>query len=163
MEKNIDFVVEHYADMIFRTALSYLNERAEAEDVVSEVLMKYFTNCENLDFTDGEHLKAWLIRVTINKCKDIFKSARFKRNTILEDIHANEFNWSEAEIDIKRAMDKLDHKYRIVLYLYYYEEYKTEEIAEILHTSKGTVVSRLSRARDKLKITLSDYGEEMSV
>ena len=127
MERNIDFIVEKYSEMIFRTAYAYLNNYAEAEDIVSDVLMKYFSCCEELSFNDGEHLKAWLIRVTVNRCKDVLKSSRFKINKPIDTEYKSEFNWSEAEIDVKNALEKLDEKYRIVIYLYYYEGYTNSD------------------------------------
>lgn len=160
---DIDVVVDRFSDHIFRAAYAYLNDAHEAEDVVSEVLMKYFSCCESLDITSYEHLKAWLLRAAVNRCKDIVKSARFRRTAALEDVHRAEFKYSDAELDVRRALDSLPEKYRIIVYLYYYEEYKTEEIAQILGLPKGTVVSRLDRARRQLRTALADYGEEMSV
>ena len=69
----------------------------------------------------------------------------------------------EQKDDIKKLVNSLDKKYMIVLYLFYYQGCKTYEIADILGTSKGTVTSRLKRAREKLKLSLSDYEKEMSV
>ncbi|WP_294476587.1 RNA polymerase sigma factor [uncultured Ruminococcus sp.] len=156
---SVDEVVERYADHIYRAAYSYLGSAHEAEDVVSDVLMKYFSVCMTLDIESAEHLKAWLLRTAVNRCKDIVRSARWKKSAELTDIHKAEFAWSEKEIDVKAALDSLTEKYRIVVYLYYYEEYKTEEIAEILRLPKGTVVSRLDRARRQLRNKLADYGE----
>lgn len=160
---SIDEVVDRFADSIYRTAYSFLGSSCEAEDVVSDVLMKYFSLCSELELESTEHLKAWLLRTAINRCKDIAQSSRWKRSAELKDIHRTEFGWSEAEIDVRRALDRLPEKYRTVIYLYYYEEYKTEEISSILSLPKGTVVSRLKRAREKLRDELADYGEEMSV
>lgn len=159
----IDEVVDEFADHIYRAAYAYLGSGAEAQDVVSDVLMKYFSVCETLQINSKEHLKAWLLRTAINKCKDIVKSPRWKRTSELTDVHKVEFGWSERKLDVQRALDTLDEKYRAVICLYYYEEYKTEEIAQILGLPKGTVVSRLDRARKQLRIMLADYGEEMIV
>lgn len=159
---DIDEVVDLFSDHIYRAAYAYLGDAHEAQDVVSEVLMKYFSCCEDLDIDDYEHLKAWLLRTAINRCKDILRSARFRRTEPLEDVHKTDFGSPEVRIDVKRALDDLSEKYRIVVYLYYYSEYKTEEIAQLLKLPKGTVVSRLDRARRKLRKALADYGEEMS-
>ena len=160
MTMSIEEVVDNYADHIYRAAYAYLGDAHEAEDVVSDVLMKYFSVCDTLDIHTQEHLKAWLLRTAINRCKDIRKSFRWKNISALDDVHSTGFGWTEEELDVKRAVDKLPEKYRAIVYLYYYEEYKTEEIARILSLPKGTVVSRLKRARDRLKDVLSDYGEE---
>ena len=160
MTIDIDGIVDRYSDHIYRAAYAFLGDSHEAEDVVSEVLMKYFTVCTELDIENEEHLKAWLLRTAVNRCKDIVRSARRRKTTALEDTHKTEFGWSEAELDVKKAVDKLSEKYKIIVYLYYYEEYKTDEIAHILKLPKGTVVSRLKRARERLKDVLADYGKE---
>ena len=79
MENNIEYIVEQYSDMIFRIALAYLGSVSEAEDTVSEVLMTCLTARKKPDIKSGEHFKAWLIKVTVNKCRDIFRSAAFKK------------------------------------------------------------------------------------
>lgn len=165
MGRNIDYIVDKFSNVVFRTAFSYCGSYHEAEDIVSDVMMKYFDNCTKLDYENDEHIKAWLIRVTINMCKDFVKSSRYKKNCQLDESQGGEFMWSDTEIDVGNAISQLDEKYRIVLFLYYFEGYKTDEIAALLKTTKGTVVSRLSRARGKLKISLADYdpSEEMSV
>ena len=155
---SVDEVVERYADHIYRAAYSYLGSAHEAEDVVSDVLMKYFSVCMTLDIESAEHLKAWLLRTAVNRCKDIVRSARWKKSAELTDIHKAEFAWSEKEIDVKAALDSLTEKYRIVVYLYYYEEYNIREIASILGKSENTVSSLLQRGRKKLKTELEKEG-----
>lgn len=157
---DIDSIVDRYSDDIFRAAYSYLNDVHEAQDVVSEVLMKFFSCCETLDIHTDEHLKAWLLRVAVNLSKNIIKSARWRKNVPQDDDYQAEFLWNESELDVKQALDKLPNEYRTVIYLYYYEGYKTTEIAQILELPKGTVVSRLDRARKKLGTLLADYGKE---
>ena len=126
----------------------------------TEVLMKFFSCCETLDIHTDEHLKAWLLRVAVNLSKNIIKSARWRKNVPQDDDYQAEFLWNESELDVKQALDKLPNEYRAVIYLYYYEGYKTTEIAQILELPKGTVVSRLDRARKKLGTLLADYGKE---
>ncbi|MBR1863327.1 MAG: sigma-70 family RNA polymerase sigma factor [Ruminococcus sp.] len=164
MDIDIDEIVALYSDTVYRAALTCLRDPHEAEDVVSEVMIKYFTVCGRLEIRDQEHLKAWFIRVAVNRCRDILKSARYRKTAALEEERAVSAGMSsgmgEEELDLKKALSQLDEKYRTVIYLYYYEQYKTEEIASLLKIPKGTVVSRLARAREKLKGLLSD--EEMS-
>lgn len=157
MRMDIDYVVDKFSDTIYRVALSTTKNPTESEDIVSEVLMKYFDKCKMLDFSDDEHLKAWLIRVTVNLCKDLFRSARYRYRSDLDENLSTDFDNKEQQTDVKNAIESLDKKYRLVLYLYYYEQYSTEEIAQILHTRNGTIVSRLSRAREKLRVELKDY------
>ena len=163
MRFSIDEVVDGFADHIYRAAYACLGSSVEAADVVSDVLMKYFSVCETLELDSREHLKAWLLRTAINRCKDIVKSSRWKCSAELTEVHRAEFGWSERELDVKRALDSLDEKYREVVCLYYYEQYKTQEIAQMLGIPKGTVVTRLDRARKQLRTMLADYGEEMIV
>ena len=116
-----------------------------------------------LFFNDDEHLKAWLLRTAINLSKDLLRSAGRRLRAENEVSASSDFSSPDMQIDVQNAINRLDKKYRIVLYLFYYQGCKTDEIADILGTSKGTVTSRLKRAREKLKLSLSDYEKEMSV
>ncbi len=143
----MDNVIDTYTDMIWRIAVQNMKNREDAEDVVQDVflrLLKY-----NGAFSTHEHLKAWLIRVTVNRCRDIWKSAWFQRRTSLEDIYGMAFTDSNNEL--LSELNKLPKKYRTVLYLHYYEGYKSVEIAEMLGGNKNTVNTQLKRARAKLK------------
>lgn len=143
-------VYMQFKDTIYRIAFSLCKDHVRAEDVTSDVFFKFFT-CKNIPKGD-EHIKAWLIRVTINRCKDIFKSFRFKNVVSLDETQLV-YETSE-ESDVYHAVMALDVKYRIVMHLYYYEGYSTEEIADIIHKASSTVRSRLKRAREMLKISL---------
>lgn len=155
---NIDYVVDRFADDIYRAALSCTGNVCEAEDITSEVLIKYFTKQQELSFGDDEHLKAWLLRTAINLSKDLIRSAgRRLRNEDNSASLSKDFSAPDMQIDVQNAMNGLDEKYKTVLYLFYFQGYKAEEIAHILGTKKGTVTSRLKRAREKLKLSLSDY------
>lgn len=164
---NIDYIVKKYADMIYRVALAYLGDRSEAEDAVSEVLLRYIAHCRRGEevraFTGEEHIKAWLLRVTINLCKDIRKSFRVKKALPLEAspsevlaLHSEEM--LDTKIDIEKALDSLSPDYRIVIFLYYYQGYSTKEIARLLDIPKNTAISRLSRGRKALRQRLRGYG-----
>ena len=116
-----------------------------------------------VDKFSDEHLKAWLLRTAINLSKDLLRSAGRRLRAENEVSARSDFSSPDMQIDVQNAINRLDKKYRIVLYLFYYQGCKTDEIADILGTSKGTVTSRLKRAREKLKLSLSDYEKEMSV
>lgn len=151
MERNdMENVYMQFKDTVYRTAFSLCKNYAKAEDVVSDVFFKYFT-CKKIPQED-EHIKAWLIRVTINCCKDIFKSFRFKNVVSLDETQL--VYETPEESDVYHAVMSLDAKYRIVIHLYYYEGYSTAEIAGIIHKAAPTVRSRLKRAREMLKISL---------
>ena len=147
----IERVVNEYATMLLRVAYSQLNNRAEAEDTVQEVLLKYMEKAPI--FQSEEHEKAWLLRVTVNHCKNHLASAWFRKRADLDEgipALANE------ELEVVSAVAALPAKYRAVVHLYYFEGYSTKEIAEILHSRPNTVSSRLSRARALLAKALKE-------
>ena len=125
----IERVVNEYATMLLRVAYSQLNNRAEAEDTVQEVLLKYMEKAPI--FQSEEHEKAWLLRVTVNHCKNHLASAWFRKRADLDEgIPALD----NAELEVVSAVAALPAKYRAVVHLYYFEGYSTKEIAEILHS-----------------------------
>ena len=147
----IERVVNEYATMLLRVAYSQLNNRAEAEDTVQEVLLKYMEKAPI--FQSEEHEKAWLLRVTINHCKNHLASAWFRKRADLDEgIPALD----NEELEVVSAVAALPAKYRAVVHLYYFEGYSTKEIAEILHSRPNTVSSRLSRARALLAKALKE-------
>ena len=147
----IERVVNEYATMLLRVAYSQLNNRTEAEDAVQEVLLKYMEKAPV--FQSEEHEKAWLLRVTINHCKNHLASAWFRKRADLDEgIPALD----NAELEVVSAVAALPAKYRAVVHLYYFEGYSTKEIAEILHSRPNTVSSRLSRARALLAKALKE-------
>ena len=147
----IERVVNEYATMLLRVAYSQLNNRAEAEDTVQEVLLKYMEKAPI--FQSEEHEKAWLLRVTVNHCKNHLASAWFRKRADLDEgIPALD----NAELELVSAVAALPAKYRAVVHLYYFEGYSTKEIAEILHSRPNTVSSRLSRARALLAKALKE-------
>ncbi|MFR2561559.1 MAG: RNA polymerase sigma factor [Anaeromassilibacillus sp.] len=147
----IERVVNEYATMLLRVAYSQLNNRAEAEDTVQEVLLKYMEKAPI--FQSEEHEKAWLLRVTVNHCKNHLASAWFRKRADLDEgIPALD----NAELEVVSAVAALPAKYRAVVHLYYFEGYSTKEIAEILHSRPNTVSSRLSRARALLAKALKE-------
>ena len=147
----IERVVNEYATMLLRVAYSQLNNRAEAEDTVQEVLLKYMEKAPI--FQSEEHEKAWLLRVTVNHCKNHLASAWFRKRADLDEgIPALD----NAELEVVSAVAALPAKYRAVVHLYYFEGYSTKELAEILHSRPNTVSSRLSRARALLAKALKE-------
>ena len=147
----IERVVNEYATMLLRVAYSQLNNRAEAEDTVQEVLLKYMEKAPI--FQSEEHEKAWLLRVTVNHCKNHLASAWFRKRADLDEgIPALD----NAELEVVSAVAALPAKYRAVVHLYYFEGYSTKEIEEILHSRPNTVSSRLSRARALLAKALKE-------
>ena len=143
-------IFRRYADMIYRVALHNLDDPADADDILQEVCLILLT--KKLP-EDEEHLKSWLIRVTINKCRDLSRSFwRRNRKSIddYEDIEA------EKPPEIMAELQSLSESYRNIIYLYYYEEYTVSEIAQLLRMNVNTVKSGLRRARDQLKKLLTE-------
>lgn len=149
-EKEYNSIVDEYSDMIFRIAYQNLFNIHDAEDVTQDVFLKLIKQKENF-FNDKEHLKSWLIRVTINRSID-FKKAFFRKNTVpLYDI---DIPFEPEEKELLEEMYQLPRDYRNILYLYYYEGYTIKEIANILGIKQNTVNSRLTRGRKKLKVIM---------
>lgn len=148
----IQYVVEKYSDMILRIAYQNLKNKSDSEDVTQDTFIKLIKQSE---FMDEAHMKAWLIKVTINKCKDLNKTAWYRKTESLTEI---EIPFTEDEAGILEEVFKLSSDYRNVIYLYYYEGYNISEIASILGKKENTISSRLTRARKKLKNILVEGG-----
>ena len=139
--------VQKYAKPVLTACIVRLNHRADAEDCFQNTFFKLYHHSP--DFTDENHLKAWLLRVAINECK---KSLRSRSRFIpLETVQDKALPPSDDRMDITWALTELEPKYRDVLYLYYCERYKVDEIADILGSKPNTVKSLLTRGREKLK------------
>lgn len=146
--------VKEYSQTVLKIAFSYTKNTFDAEDIAQDVFFALLK--ENKVFLSEEHLKAWLVRVTINKCKNHMKSRWVsKRNEMPEDLSYLPKEYS----DILHAVFLLDEKYRIPIHLFYYEGYSIREIAEILRVPSATIGTRLRRGREQLKNMLGseDY------
>ncbi len=144
-------IIRKYAKMIYRTAYQNLGNRADADDIFGEVCLAVLTKDPPLD--SEEHLRKWLITVTLNKCRDMKKAAWRTRNEPLDD-HLD--LPSEDARQVMEELSRLPENYRNVVYLYYYEEYTIAEIGEIVGKSPNTVSTWLRRAREKLKNILEE-------
>lgn len=144
--------------MLYRIAFNYLKNKEDSEDCLQNVFIRLY-NYKN-DFVSEEHLKAWLIRVTINESKRIL-SNNIKHATVDIEKVANELYVDEIEKrDFSIELMKLNPTYSTVLYLYYYEGYKVKEIAKYLSKTSVAINLILSRARKQLKDFLQeDYNE----
>ena len=153
-------LVNTYADMILRISYQYLKQTYDAEDICQTVFLKYISN--NMTFDSIEHEKAWIIRTAINACKDHVKSSWFKRTVTLEDA-ATIAAPAVPNTWLLDAMKELPEKYRISLYLYYYEEYSAREIAEVMGVSESAVGQYLTRGRRKLRTIITDEERRMAL
>ena len=147
------FLAEKNMDTVFRVAYSYTKNRADAEDVTQDVLIQLYKT--DKAFESEAHLKNWLIRVTVNQCKMLFR-APWRKSESIED-YAETLGFEQREyLDLFRAVMALEKKQRLAVYLCYYEGYSHREIAAITGESVGVVTTRLSRARAKLKDQLTE-------
>lgn len=155
MKLDFEKAVAEHKDMVYRLAYTGSGSFSDAEDIFQDVFMKLHSRTE--DFESAEHLKAWLIRVTVNSVKTMKRSAWFSRrdDTPVQTI-ADSGNDKDAVIAVREAVMKLDKKYRIIVILYYYYGYTCNEIAEMTDIKAATVKTRLSRARDILKKQLKE-------
>ena len=137
-----------YRDDVYRLAVSYTHSVQDAEDICQTVFLKLM---EQDELTPGKE-KAWLMQVTANQCRSLLRCVWRKRTEPFEEESLREKIWIEQpELhDIWECIRKLKPKYRVVVYLFYYEGYVTKEIADILHISNTAVTTRLSRARQIL-------------
>lgn len=144
---------QRYIDTVFRVAYNYLKSSADADDVTQNVFLKLLN--EKKDFESDAHVKNWLIRVTINECKDMSRS-RWRKMESFED-YAGSLSFEDpSHSDLFYAVMALPKKYRLPIYLHYYEDYSTEEIGKILKLSKNTICSQLRRGRDLLRKSLQE-------
>ncbi len=138
---------------ILRLAFSYTKNISDAEDISQEVFTKLYENFN--DFEDTEYIKKWCIKVTVNKCKNLFLSSWNKKVLFFTDNNENKIpdinSNSKEDNEVLNILLKMSKKYRIVLVLYYYEEYKIKEISEILKINESTIQTRLQRGREQLK------------
>lgn len=146
-------LAQRYMDTIFRIAYSYLRSQADADDVTQDVLIQLYKT--ETAFESDDHLKHWLIRVTVNRCKNIFRSPWRKVEDIADYENSLTFEAPEHR-ELFDAVMALDKRYRLPVLLYYYEGYSQKEIAGLLSLPEETVRTRLFRARGKLKATLTE-------
>ncbi len=151
--------VQRYAQMILRLCFTYSLSRADAEDVCQNVFLKLL-QCDRR-FADEGETRAFIIRMTINECKDALKSGWRRRTVPLDELIEREAPGLPAQDSgVLAAVQRLPLKYREAVYLYYYEGYNTEEIAALAGVKPAAVRQRLARAREKLRKELEGSGYE---
>lgn len=145
-----------YIDTVFRVAFNYLKSAADADDATQNVFLKLWK--ERKPFDSEEHIRNWLIRVTINECKTLLRSPWRNAENIDDYARTLQFETQEHS-ELFYAVMKLPMKYRMPIYLYYYEGYSTEEISSILSVPRATVATQLRRGRDLLRKILQEADE----
>ena len=148
-------LVDLYADTILRISYSYLKQTCDAEDICQTVFLKYLTN--DCTFDSIDHEKAWIIRTTINACKDHLKS-HWRKTTVPIEAAQHVPAPAAEPGSILASVNLLPPKYRAVIYLHYYEGYTAPEIAQLLGRLPSTVSTQLRRGREQLKTLLEKEG-----
>uniref|UniRef100_UPI0040572A2A RNA polymerase sigma factor n=1 Tax=Acetatifactor sp. TaxID=1872090 RepID=UPI0040572A2A len=141
-----EIILHTYGNMLFRLCLITLGNANDAEDAVQETLIKYLQKAPR--FENEAHKKAWLLTVAINQCKDILRFK--KRHPVIDIDEINEFINEKSDSGILDALMTLPDKYRMVLVLYYVEEYSIESIAKMVGRTTSAVKMRLQKGRKLL-------------
>lgn len=158
-------LMEQYGKDVLRTSYMFLKDKYRAEDAFQEVFIKVFHKFK--DFKGESSEKTWIIKITINVCKDILRSSWLKRVMLTDQIASrrgvfdveNRFIKKDENMQIFNEVLSLPPVFKEVVILYYYHGYDTSEISNILNTKEGTVRSRLFRAREVLKTKLGGRFE----
>lgn len=152
----LEELVDRHETALFRAALAILGDVQEAEDAVQDTFLRYLEKRPEL--RDGDHEKAWLLKVTANRCKSILRTRRRRPTVELLDIYP--VPEEEGSRELMEAILTLPANQRSAVHLHYYEGYTSEEIGAILGQRPGTVRSHLSRAREALRrYLLEETGE----
>lgn len=146
-------IAQRYMDTVFRLAFSYMKSQADADDITQNVLLKLYRY--EGDFQSESHMKHWLLRVTINECKSAFRSL-WRRHENIEDYVNSLAMPTQEHSDLLEAVMALPRKYRVAIYLFYYEGYTTAEIAGLEGIPEATVRTHLARGRERLRKTLTE-------
>lgn len=148
-KEQIQRAMDEYGNMVLRLAYMYMRNEHDAEDVFQDVFIKLYEHMDRIQ--SEEHMKAWLIRVTANVCKNKLKWFAYRKVDVYEEwLHSPNVDVND-DFEVMSAVTSLPTKYREVVHLFYYEGYQTKEIAELLKKRESTVRSLLARAREMLK------------
>ena len=149
----ICYAVNKYSDTIFRITFSHTQNTADTEDITQETFLALMNKRPVIE--NETHLKAWLIHVAVNKCRDLFKSAARRKTAALETAAAK-YKLNDDDIDVIKAVNKLSPLERSIVFLHYFEGYTVKEIGDIIGKKENAVFKRLERTRIKLKDILRD-------
>ena len=152
-KERLEQIFRDYYQLIYRVAFSQVKNHADAEDITQEVFLKIIRH--DMRYQSMEHERAWIVRVTINLCRDLLKSKWHKTSVSMEEVSDAQRgsceNFTEIQDDMMWAVLQLPEKYRNCLYLFYYEDYSIKEIAQSLEMPENTVKTNLKRGRQALK------------
>ncbi len=158
MRQSVQELFETYRNNLYAVAFNVCKNAEDAEDVVQDTFIQYYSLKK--EFDNEQHIRAWLIRVAINKAKNMNRTFWRRNKMSLEDyMETLTFETPESE-ELFETVMHLPDKYRIVIHLFYYEDYTVHEIADILKISESNVKVRLSRGRGLLKEKLQEEWED---
>lgn len=160
-DKDYIRAVNLYTDSLFKIAYSYCINRQDAEDVVQNTFLSFYK--VKKVFESDEHMKNYLVKMTVNNCKRMFLSSWNKKVILFDEFICNDYYTLEnndEHYELYRAVMSLSEKYRVVVHLYYFEDYSVKEIAKLISEKETTVQTRLLRARNKLKNILQEVWQD---
>ena len=158
MRMETQALAETYRDRLFAAAFQVCGNAADAEDAAQEALLRY--HISEKQFESEQHIRAWLLRVAINCAKNLSRSF-FRRNTVPLETYMETLEFDSGESrEIFREVMNLPERYRLVIHLYYYEDYSVAEIGRILGLTESNVKVRLSRGRQLLKKALQEVWDD---
>ena len=153
-ESRFTALAEQYMDMVYRIALNASGSAADAEDVVQNVMLRLYRS--DPDFESEEHARRWLIRVAVNESKRLVGLPWKKREASFEEVLNIADGTDSFQQGLLMKVAGLPPKYRVPMYLYYYEGYSVKEIAELTGSKISTLHTRLARGREKLRAVLEE-------
>lgn len=168
INSDIQQLMDYYGDDVLRVAYMFMKDKHRAEDVFQDVFIKVYKKSST--FKEECSVKTWIMRITINVCKDMMKSFWLRKVFLMEKSNTQEVNLNfnrsiedkviliSQKKEIFDTVLSLSLEFKEVILLYYYEQFSTREISEILNIPEGTVRSRLHRARALLKIKLKEWA-----
>lgn len=153
-EYEVNRAIEQYADTVRRLCMIHLKNYADTEDIFQTVFLKYALS--SVAFESPKHETAWIVRVTLNACKDLLKSFSRSRSISLETLIEEPAQIDQSHREVLEAVLALPEKYRIAIYLHYYEGYTAPEIAKLTKRKVNSVYTLLNRGKSLLKEALED-------
>lgn len=157
-DEEITRVYEKFVDTVYRVCFMMLKNASETEDATQNVFIKFMR--DKTEFKTDEHLKAWLIVTAQNECKNMLKHwFRSKRDNI-DDVPEMTYVDDDSKKDLLERVFSLEGKFRMPIYLYYYEGYSTTEISEMLNINHSTLRTYMAKGREKLKLLLEEESYE---
>ena len=155
IKTDIETAYDIYSDILYRVALSHLQNDEDAQDVVQDVFIKYINSSPV--FRDSDHEKAWFIRTVINRCHDLLRYKKIRNHITLDEISEITSDTAENNLqhEVFSVLSQLDEKYKSVILLHYLEGFSIKEVSSILKISESNVKMRLVRGREMMKVIIT--------